>query len=65
MSRLQYPDFITFIQQYDILCFTETKTDYLDSPSLPGYVFEMKNRETFRKRKSGGIILGFKETLND
>ena len=53
------------IQQYDILCFTETKTDYLDSPSLPGYIFEMKNRETFRKRKSGGIILGFKETLKD
>ena len=65
MSRLQYPDFINFAQKYDILCFTETKTDHLDLPKLDNYVFEMKNRKHVRKRKSGGIILGFKEEIKE
>ena len=65
MSRLQYPDFIDFLMTYDIICLTETKTNHLDSPKLPGYVFEMKNRKNVRKKKSGGIILGFKEELKE
>ncbi|XP_063408710.1 uncharacterized protein LOC134692190 [Mytilus trossulus] len=43
----------------------ETKTDDLDVIDLPGYKFVMKNRSHLNRVKSGGIVLGFKESLSD
>jgi hypothetical protein len=39
----------------------ESKTDDLDEIVLPGFLIKMKNRKSFSNRKSGGIVLGFKE----
>ena len=63
--RLQYPDFIELINAYDIICFQETKTDNCDKISSPGFIFEMKNRFNFSNKRSGGLIIGYKESLHD
>ncbi|CAG2213346.1 unnamed protein product [Mytilus edulis] len=43
----------------------KTKNDDLDVIDLPGYKFVMKNRSHLNRVKSGGIVLGFKESLSD
>jgi hypothetical protein len=48
------------IEGYDILCFVETKTDDADEINLPGFILHMKIRFTFKRVKSGGIILAYK-----
>lgn len=45
------------------MCFSETKTDDLDKIELEGYEFKMKNRGKFLKRKSGGLVFGYKKEL--
>ena len=52
------------INKYDILCLTETKTDDCDNIELPGFISIMKNRFKFRRAKSGGIILAYKQYLD-
>jgi hypothetical protein len=53
------------IEKYDILIFIETKTDEIDEINLPGgYSFHVKHREFFFKRKSGGIIIIYKDTIS-
>ena len=49
----------------NICCFVETKTDDLDFISIPGYKFVMKNRENNRRVKSGGIVMGYLEELEN
>jgi hypothetical protein len=49
----------------DIICLVESKTDDTDEILLPGYMFKMKSRKTFACRKSGGIVLGYRETVNE
>jgi tRNA-binding EMAP/Myf-like protein len=44
--------------------FTETKTDDLDTIELSGYIFKMENRKKIG-RKSGGMILAYKESLEN
>ena len=34
-----------------------------DSIDLPGYVFKSKHRKNVARRRSGGILLGFRENL--
>ena len=63
--RIQYPEFLELLNEFSILCFVETKTDDLDVIDLPGYKFVMKNRSHLNRVKSGGIVLGFKESLSD
>ena len=41
----------------------ETKTDDIDIITLAGYKFVMKNRKKITKKRSGGIIVGFKDNL--
>ena len=62
--RLNYPDFTELINRYDLLCFTETKTDDLDNVELNDYVFFSKNRNTCTRVRSGGIVVGIRETLS-
>ena len=38
-KRLDYPEFLTTISSYDILCIAETKLDSTDVISVPGYTF--------------------------
>jgi hypothetical protein len=49
----------------DIICLVESKTDDTDEIVLPGYIFKMKNRKTFACRKSGGIVLGYREKFDN
>ena len=65
MSKIEYPDFVDVVSKYDFLCFVESKTDDLDTPCLPEFMFKMKNRHPLGKRKSGGIVLATKEKYSD
>ena len=62
--RLQYPAFCKLVCNQDTICLQETKTDDLDTIELPGYIFKMKNRKKIA-RKSGGMILAYKESLEN
>ena len=59
-SKLVIPDFVTHISQYDILCFTESKTNATDCMStlIPGYTLCLNNRKG--TRPSGGIAIGIR-----
>ena len=63
-TRLQYPEFISLIQSNDIMCLVETKTDDIDIIDCPGYKFNMKNRRKITNKRSGGIVVGYKENLD-
>ena len=55
--------FHVLIQNYDILVFVETKVDNFDVLQLPvGYAYHVKSR-TNCDRKSGGIIVIYKQAL--
>ena len=60
---MNYPEFLNFVCNDDILCFTETKTDNTDVIDIQGYIVLMKNRFDVAKVKSGGLILAVKENL--
>ena len=62
--RCKYPEFLEFIQTFDVLCLVETKTDDVDQIDLPEFEIHMKNRFTYRKVRSGGIVLAFKNYLS-
>ena len=63
LRRSQYPEFINMIENFDILCLLETKTDDIDQVDLPGFITIMKNRFKFRRVKSGGIVLAYTQYL--
>ena len=65
-SRMKYPDFIDFLNNYDIICLGETKLDNIDAINikLDGYSFYYKNRQQFQ-RKSGGLGIFVRQTLVD
>ena len=65
MRKSQYPDFQHFVSDYDIYCFSETKTDDCDDINLDDFTIFMKNRFKFRKVKSGGITLAYKNYLHE
>jgi hypothetical protein len=52
------------IKKYDILIFVETKTDEFDEINLPGgYSYHVKHRKKII-RKSGGIIIIYRDTIS-
>jgi hypothetical protein len=53
-TKLRKPDFISFIEKYDILCVAETKLDKFDDIYVNGYSFKGINRSG-AKTKSGGV----------
>jgi hypothetical protein len=59
-SKIMYPDFCQFISQYDLICLVETKLADTDTVDLPGYTAFYKNREKY-KHKSGGILMLIKD----
>ncbi|MEW8546419.1 MAG: endonuclease/exonuclease/phosphatase family protein, partial [Candidatus Thiodiazotropha sp.] len=63
-SKLKCPDFISFLNQYDIIGLQETKTDDTDSHiEIPGYKIFFHNRSCLSRYRSGGIALIVKECL--
>ena len=53
--RLNYPEFYTLINKFDIFCVNETKLDNSDIISVQGYTFMSQPRKQRYLRKSGGI----------
>lgn len=62
-SKCYSPDFISFLNCYDIVGLQETKLDDLDHLEIPNFVLFFKNRKTISRRKSGGIALAVKTHL--
>ena len=57
--KFNYPEFIEMINDFDILCLVETKTDDYDIINIPGYTVKIKNRKFMSFKRSGGIILAY------
>ena len=62
--RVQYPDFISFVNQYDVVCLAETKLDEADVILLDGYTFISQPRRQKYLRKSGGIGIFVRNNLS-
>ena len=60
-NRLQYPEFVELVQEYDFVCLSESKTDDFDVIDINGYNFILKNRKSNSRVKSGGLAFGFKD----
>ena len=56
-SKLQNPEFIEFIQENDISCLTETKTDKAGVIDIENFHSLCKHRTSLSYRKSGGIVV--------
>lgn len=54
-KRLNIPDFVEYVQTFDIFCVSETHADYSDLLDIDGYFFFSHPRTQPYKRKSGGI----------
>ena len=53
--RFNIPEFLETINQYDILCISETHIDSHDLVDIPDHVFISLPRSKDYRRKSGGI----------
>ena len=51
------------VQQHDLICIQESRLDDLDSVSIPGYQFFVRNRTAISRFRSGGITLIVKDTI--
>lgn len=56
-SKLRTPDFLEFINEHDIVCLTETKTDCADVIDVENYTVISKHRSNLSSHKSGGIVV--------
>ena len=63
-SKLYIPEFHTFVSNFDIIGFQESKTDSLDTLTLPNYKLMCKHRKHIAKKKSGGIVVAYKSHLD-
>ena len=63
-SKLKFPDFTEYINEYDLICITETHLDIFDNYNINNYSVYNKVRNNC-KRKSGGISLIFKSSLKN
>ena len=61
--RSEYPDFCSYIQNFDSLCCSETKTDDIDIISIDGYECFIQSRKQRYIRRSGGICIFIKKAL--
>ena len=68
-NKLNIPEFVDYVQSYDILLFGETKTDDTDVPRISeyfeelGYCIYFKNRFARTVCKSGGLAIVVKLSL--
>ena len=57
------PEFITFINQYDLIRLQETKLDDADLICVEGYQVHNNNRKSLARHRSGGITILIKNNL--
>ena len=68
-SKLFSADFVNLINDYDVICFTETKCDGVDMINFKdrmennGFDIVFKNRNKLSRFLSGGIFMGIKRML--
>ena len=68
-SKLFSADFVNFIIDYDVICFTETKCDDIDMINIKdrmennGFDIVFKNRNKLSRFQSGGILMAIKRML--
>lgn len=63
-TRSLYPEFQDLISEYDMFCVTETKLDSTDIITVNGYTFRSQPRKRRYIRKSGGIGVFVKDSMN-
>jgi exonuclease III len=61
--RIEYPDFVAFIGNYDIFCISETHTDNNDIVDITGFTYFAKHRTQQYLRKSGGIGIYVRDNI--
>ena len=62
-SKLLIPEFISYINQCDVVALSETKLDDLDEIVVPNFECVTKNRKQKTARKSGGIAVLIKNDI--
>ena len=60
-SKLNCPDFMNFLHDYDVICIQESRLDDVDKIIVPGYKIFTHNRKQIARYRSGGIALLVKE----
>ena len=63
-SRLRCPEFLSFINEYDIIGLQETKTDLTDTIHIDGFKTHIFNRKKLSRYRSGGIALFIKDKIS-
>lgn len=63
-SKINIPDFLEYMSDFDILCFTETKIDAYDEIIIPGFELLPPLIREKCKRKSGGISVFVKNYIH-
>lgn len=57
LSKLNCPEFLSLIHEYDLICIQESRLDDLDTVTISGYQIFIKNRAAVSRFRSGGIAL--------
>lgn len=63
LSKLNCPEFINYINNFDIIGLQETKLDDIDSVDVQGFEIFTSNRHNMARNRSGGIALLVKSEL--
>jgi hypothetical protein len=61
----KYPELRDLLDNYDIVCLTETNPDDIDVIEWNDVTFKYKNRETISSHRSCGIALGYRNYLEN
>lgn len=64
-SKLNIPEFCDYVSKFDVFVCLETKLDELDHIELDNYVFFSKPRKQKASRRSGGIGIFVKKSINE
>ncbi|MCG8046717.1 MAG: reverse transcriptase domain-containing protein [Candidatus Thiodiazotropha endolucinida] len=62
-SKLNCPEFVTLLNDYDIIAVQESKLDDVDRVNIDGYQVFSLNRKALARYRSGGITLIYKNEL--
>ena len=62
-SKLLISEFLSYINQFDVVALSETKLDDLDEIVIPDFECVTKNRKQKTARKSGGIAVQVKNDI--
>ena len=63
-SKLLCPEFVSFIEQYDIIGIQESKLDDVDNVQIQGFQVFSNNRTSVSRYRSGGITLLIKNEIS-